>query len=94
MVDVSHEPRWGRIAEGTGEDPYLGSVMAAARVQGDQGDDYAAADKVVATVKHFVGVRPARGRPGLQHHRHVRAAAAQPLPAAVQGRGRGRRRPR
>ena len=34
MVDVSHEPRWGRIAEGAGEDPYLGSVMAAARVKG------------------------------------------------------------
>src|SRR4029077_18341580 len=37
MVDVSHEPRWGRIVEGNGEDPYLGSVMAAARVKGDQG---------------------------------------------------------
>ena len=40
MVDVSHEPRWGRIVEGNGEDPYLGSVMAAARVKGAQGDDY------------------------------------------------------
>ena len=53
MVDLSHEPRWGRIAEGSGEDPYLGSVMAAARVHGDQGSDYSAADKVVASVKHF-----------------------------------------
>src|SRR5262245_28969130 len=53
MVDVSHEPRWGRIVEGAGEDPYLGSVMAAARVHGDQGSDYSAADKVVASVKHF-----------------------------------------
>ena len=42
MVDVSHEPRWGRIVEGAGEDPYLGSVMAAARVKGAQGSDYAA----------------------------------------------------
>ena len=41
MVDVSHEPRWGRIAEGGGEDPYLGSAMAAARVKGAQGPDYA-----------------------------------------------------
>ena len=37
MVDVSHEPRWGRIVEGNGEDPYVGSVMAAARVKGAQG---------------------------------------------------------
>src|SRR3954471_266893 len=53
MVDVSHEPRWGRIVEGNGEDPYLGSVMAAARVTGAQGRDYSAADKVVTSVKHF-----------------------------------------
>jgi beta-glucosidase len=53
MVDLSHEPRWGRIAEGSGEDPYLGSVMATARVHGDQGSDYSASDKVVASVKHF-----------------------------------------
>jgi beta-glucosidase len=53
MVDLSHEPRWGRIAEGSGEDPYLGSVMAVARVHGDQGSDYSAPDKVVASVKHF-----------------------------------------
>src|SRR6185312_8174354 len=50
MVDVSHDPRWGRIAEGAGEDPYLGSAMAAARVHGDQGADYSASDKVVASV--------------------------------------------
>jgi beta-glucosidase len=63
MVDVSHEPRWGRIVEGNGEDPYLGSVMAAARVKGDQGPDYAARDKVVASVKHFVGYgQPEGGR--------------------------------
>ena len=41
MVDVSHEPRWGRIVEGNGEDP-TGSVMAAARVKGAQGKDYSA----------------------------------------------------
>ena len=55
MVDVSHEPRWGRIVEGNGEDPYLGSAMAAARVHGAQGDDYSAKDKAVTSVKHFVG---------------------------------------
>ena len=63
MVDVSHEPRWGRIAEGSGEDPYLGSVMAAARVKGDQGTDYSAPDKVVASVKHFAAYgQPEGGR--------------------------------
>ena len=63
MVDVSHEPRWGRIAEGAGEDPYLGSVFAAARVKGDQGSDYAAPDKVAASVKHFVAYgQPEGGR--------------------------------
>ncbi|MCW2847816.1 MAG: beta-glucosidase BglX [Marmoricola sp.] len=54
MVDVSHEPRWGRIVEGNGEDPFLGSAMAAARVKGAQGSDYAAPDKAVTSVKHFV----------------------------------------
>ncbi|GAA1973186.1 glycoside hydrolase family 3 N-terminal domain-containing protein [Nocardioides panacihumi] len=63
MVDVSHEPRWGRIVEGNGEDPYLGSVMAAARVKGAQGPNYAAPDKVVTSVKHFVAYgQPEGGR--------------------------------
>ena len=63
MVDVSHDPRWGRIVEGAGEDPYLGSVMAAARVRGDQGNDYSAPDKVVASVKHFAAYgQPEGGR--------------------------------
>src|SRR3954471_21579044 len=63
MVDVSHEPRWGRIVEGNGEDPYLGSVMAAARVKGAQGSDYSARNKVVTSVKHFVGYgQPEGGR--------------------------------
>jgi beta-glucosidase len=54
MVDLSHEPRWGRIVEGNGEDPYLGSVFAAARVKGAQGNDYSKPDRAVASVKHFV----------------------------------------
>ncbi len=53
MVDVSHEPRWGRIVEASGEDPYLGSVMAAAKVRAAQGGDYAAPDKVVTSPKHL-----------------------------------------
>lgn len=63
MVDVSHEPRWGRIAEGAGEDPYLGAQMAVARVQGYQGTDYSAPDKEVASVKHFAAYgQPEGGR--------------------------------
>jgi beta-glucosidase len=63
MVDVSHEPRWGRIAEGGGEDPYLGSVMAAARVKGAQGSDYSKSDKVVTSVKHYAAYgQPEGGR--------------------------------
>src|SRR6267154_2453129 len=48
MVDIARDPRWGRIAEGSGEDPYLGSLMAAARVRGFQ-------QNIFATVKHFAG---------------------------------------
>jgi beta-glucosidase len=63
MVDVSHDPRWGRIAEGGGEDPYLGSVFAAARVKAAQGTDYSAPDKVAASVKHFAAYgQPEGGR--------------------------------
>src|SRR5256885_1571464 len=54
MVDIARDPRWGRIAEGSGEDPYLGSAMARARVLGFQGSDYSKSDKVVATAKHWV----------------------------------------
>lgn len=63
MVDVSHEPRWGRIAEGSGEDPYLGSVMAATKVHAAQGSDYSAANKVATSPKHFVAYgQPEGGR--------------------------------
>ena len=63
MVDVSHDPRWGRISEAAGEDPYLGSVFAAARVKAAQGTDYSALDKVVASVKHFAAYgQPEGGR--------------------------------
>lgn len=55
MVDVSRDARWGRIMEGSGEDVYLGSVMAAARVRGFQGKDLAAVDTIAACVKHYAG---------------------------------------
>ncbi len=63
MVDVSHEPRWGRISEAGGEDPYLNSVFAAARVKAAQGSDYSKADKVVTSVKHYAAYgQPEAGR--------------------------------
>jgi beta-glucosidase len=55
MVDISRDPRWGRVVEGSGEDPFLGSAMAAAKVRGYQGSDFSAPDKMAATVKHFGG---------------------------------------
>ena len=61
MVDIARDPRWGRIVEGAGEDPYLGAVMARARVVGFQGRDYSAPNKIVACAKHWVGYGAAEG---------------------------------
>ena len=55
MLDICRDPRWGRIVEGAGEDPYLGSAMAAAQVRGFQGDDLSDAERVLACAKHFAG---------------------------------------
>ena len=54
MVDIARDARWGRIVEGAGEDPYLGSAMAAARVRGFQGTDLRDSLTILATAKHFV----------------------------------------
>jgi len=54
MVDIARDPRWGRIMEGAGEDPFLGAAMARARVLGFQGKDYSAPDRVLACAKHWV----------------------------------------
>ena len=53
MVDIARDPRWGRIAEGTGEDAYLGSQIAKAMVKGYQGDDLSKNNTMMACVKHF-----------------------------------------
>ena len=53
MVDIARDPRWGRIAEGAGEDPYLGSQIAKAMVQGYQGEDLTQPHTMMATVKHM-----------------------------------------
>jgi beta-glucosidase len=55
MVDVARDARWGRVMEGAGEDPYLGSLVAAARVRGFQGRDLAALDTIAACAKHYAG---------------------------------------
>ena len=61
MVDIARDPRWGRIIEGSGEDPYLGSVMAAAKVHGFQGTDLSVDSTVLATAKHYVAYGAAEG---------------------------------
>ncbi|MET0372373.1 MAG: glycoside hydrolase family 3 N-terminal domain-containing protein, partial [Sphingobium sp.] len=55
MVDIARDPRWGRIVEGAGEDPYLGSAMAAAQVQGFQGAYLGSPTHIIAGPKHFAG---------------------------------------
>ncbi|AKH81029.1 glycoside hydrolase [Streptomyces sp. CNQ-509] len=61
MMDVTHDPRWGRIAESCGEDPYLNGELAAAKVRGYQGDDLAADGSLAACAKHFVAYGGAEG---------------------------------
>ncbi|GER07955.1 glycosyl hydrolase [Iodidimonas muriae] len=61
MVDIARDPRWGRIVEGAGESPYLGSEMAVARVRGFQGQALDAPDTMLATAKHFVAYGGAEG---------------------------------
>ncbi|MGH8960637.1 MAG: glycoside hydrolase family 3 N-terminal domain-containing protein [Jatrophihabitantaceae bacterium] len=63
MVDIARDPRWGRVVEGAGEDPYLGSAVAAAKIAGYQGTDFSRPDKMAATVKHFAAYgAPVAGR--------------------------------
>jgi beta-glucosidase len=61
MVDIARDARWGRIVEGAGEDPYLGAKMAAAQVQGFQGNDLSDPERVLACAKHFAGYGAADG---------------------------------
>jgi len=61
MVDITRDARWGRVMEGAGEDPYLGSLIAAARVKGFQGDDLSDKQTIAACAKHFAGYGFAEG---------------------------------
>src|SRR6202161_3256578 len=66
MVDIARDARWGRMAEGAGEDPYLGSAMAVAYVRGYQGSRLDAADSIAACAKHYVGYGAVEG--GRDYH--------------------------
>ena len=61
MMDIARDPRWGRIAEGFGEDPYLASLLAAAMVRGFQGGDLSSPGSIAACAKHFAGYGAAEG---------------------------------
>ncbi len=58
MLDVARDPRWGRSAEGPGEDPWVGALLARAKVRGFQGGDLSAADALAAVAKHYVAYGP------------------------------------
>ena len=87
MVDVARDPRWGRVSEGSGEDPYLGSRIAEARVRGYQGTDLGATDTVLATAKHFAAYGAAQA--GRDYHttnmsdRELRETYLPPFQASV-----------
>lgn len=66
MVDIARDPRWGRISEGAGEDPYLGSQIAAARVRGFQGEDISDNNTLLSCVKHFAAYGAAQA--GRDYH--------------------------
>lgn len=87
MVDIARDPRWGRIVEGAGEDTFLGSKIAYARVKGFQGNDYSADDRILACAKHFVAYGAAEG--GRDYNttdmseQHLRDIYLPPFKAAV-----------
>ncbi len=89
MVDIARDARWGRIVEGAGEDPYLGSVMAAAYVRGYQGAKLSDPDSVAACAKHFVGYGAAEGGRDYNAAEMSERTLRQCLSAALSGGDRG-----
>lgn len=61
MVDITRDPRWGRVVEGAGEDPYLGALIAKAQVEGFQGDSLFDRETIIACLKHFIAYGAAEG---------------------------------
>ena len=94
MVDIARDPRWGRIIEGAGEDPFLGSAVAVAQVRGFQGERLGAPDGVIAGPKHFAGYGAALGGRDYDEVEPVRLRAVEHLLPAVPGGRRGGRRQR
>jgi beta-glucosidase len=88
MIDVSHEPRWGRVAEGYGEDPFLASAFAAAKTRGYQGTDYGAVDRLAACAKHYAAYGAVEGgrdyNTGDVSEQRLRNLYLPPFRAAVQ----------
>jgi len=88
MCDIARDPRWGRILEGAGEDPYLGSLIARARVRGFQNNDLKATNTVAACVKHFAAYGAAQA--GRDYHsvdmseRMLREVYLPPYQAAIE----------
>ena len=91
MLDIARDARWGRIVEGAGEDPYLGSAMAAAQVRGFQGDDLADPERVLACAKHFAGYGDSDGGRDYDPVYLSETQLRNTYPAAFQSRRRGRR---
>lgn len=87
MVDVSNDPRWGRIMETSGEDAFLGAAMAAARVRGFQGDNLSDGHTLAACVKHFIGYAALLGGRDYQNtdfsYRDLKERYLPPFQAAV-----------
>lgn len=87
MLDIARDARWGRIVEGAGEDPYLGSAMAVAQVRGFQGDDITDPERMLACAKHFAGYGYSEGGrdydPVYLSETQLRNTALPPFKAAV-----------
>jgi len=90
MIDIARDPRWGRTAEGNGEDPFLGSAFAQAYVRGYQGRHLNNAESILACPKHYVGYGAAEG--GRDYNTtEISEHAPGDLPSALPRRGRSRR---
>ena len=91
MVDIARDPRWGRIIEGAGEDPYLGAVVAAAQVRGFQGPELGTPERIIAGPKHFAGYGYALGGRDYDEVNVSDSELWNVVLPAVPGGGRGRR---
>ena len=92
MLDIARDPRWGRMVEGAGEDPYLGSAMAAAQVRGFQGEYIGSPDHILACMKHFAGYGAAIGGRDYDEAYIPETLLLQCLPQAVSRRRKSRHR--